>query len=346
MNVSRTSSPPASPIGLHRVVKPSGVLPYDAERLDVVLPLMAGEAEVRVDTLNIDSASFTQLLQEGQGDPGHVARRITQIVDERGKMHNPVTGSGGVLCGTVTAAATGARACPGQRIVTLSSLTTTPLEIERILEVRPERHQVRVEGRAILYARTPFAVLDERLPEELALGVLDVCGAPAQALRLAKAGQTVVVLGAAGKSGTLVCWVGVAQGARVVALVRTPEEAAHLAALGIGLDCAVVDARDAVAVEAAVSRLTSGRMADVTFNCVNIPGVEMSCILATRPRGIVYFFSMATSFQAAALGGEALGADVDMMIGNGFAAGHAELALDLVSTQPPLRAALERLGRA
>lgn len=327
------------------MLAPAGVLPYDAERLDMASPLAAGEAEVRVDTLNIDSASFTQLLAEGGGDPAHVARRVMQIVDERGKMHNPVTGSGGVLCGTVTAVAEGATARVGSRIVTLSSLTTTPLELDRVLEIRPERHQIRVEGRAFLYARTPFAVLDDRLPEELALGVLDVCGAPAQAARLAKPGSTVAVLGAAGKSGTLVCWVAAAQGARVLALVRSPEEAAHLAALGVPMDCAVVDGRNAVAVQDAVGRMTGGAMADVTINCVNVPGVEMSCILATRPRGIVYFFSMATSFQAAALGGEALGADVDLMIGNGFAEGHAALALDLVASQPPLRAALERLGR-
>ncbi|MBM3259862.1 MAG: zinc-binding dehydrogenase [Candidatus Sericytochromatia bacterium] len=346
MTTTRTPSSSPSPIGLHRVLTPAGVLPYDAERLDAAAALAEGEAEIRVDTLNIDSASFTQLLAEGAGDPGHVARRVTQIVDERGKMHNPVTGSGGVLCGTVKAVGAGSPARVGARIVTLSSLTTTPLELERIVEVRPERHQIRVEGRAVLYARTPFAELDDRLPEALALGVLDVCGAPAQAARLAKPGATIAVLGAAGKSGTLVCWVAAAQGARVVALVRSPEEAAHLAAMGIALDCAVVDGRNAVAVQDAVSRMTHGAMADVTFNCVNVPGVEMSCILATRQRGIVYFFSMATSFQAAALGGEALGADVDLMIGNGFAEGHAAMALDLVAANPPLRAALERLGRA
>ena len=49
------------------------------------------------------------------------------------------------------------------------------------------------------------------------------------------------------------------------------------------------------------------------------------------------FFSMATSFAAAALGAEGLAADVTMLIGNGYLPGHAEYALDLVREQPRLR---------
>jgi hypothetical protein len=71
---------------------------------------------------------------------------------------------------------------------------------------------------------------------------------------------------------------------------------------------------------------------------VDVPGCEHGAILATRPGGTVVFFSMATSFPAAALGAEGLAADVTMLIGNGYVPGHAELALDLVRTEPGVRA--------
>ena len=61
-------------------------------------------------------------------------------------------------------------------------------------------------------------------------------------------------------------------------------------------------------------------------------------MLATAESGTVIFFSMATSFAAAALGAEGLAADVTMLIGNGYVPGHAELALDLVRTDPGVRA--------
>src|SRR5690606_30519108 len=110
-----------------------------------------------------------------------------------------------------------------------------------------------------------------------------------------------------------------------------------------GLCDAVIeaDARDPLRVRAAVLE-AAGCEADVVFSCVNVPGVEMSAILATRQRGTVYFFAMSTSFTAAALGAEGGGRDIDMFIGNGYAEGHAEHTLDLVRTPPPLRDVLTR----
>ncbi len=334
-------APAVNPFGAHRAVEPEGSLPYTAQQLDPGLPLHPGEALLDVEALNIDSASFKQLLEEAGGDPQHVARRIMQIVDERGKMHNPITGSGGVLIGTVIESL--GKATVGQRVVTLASLTTTPLELARIDEVNPRTHQARVAGKAIMFERTPYAVLDGSLPEALAMSVLDVCGAAAQARRLVRAGNTIVVVGAAGKSGMLVSWVAKQQGAKVIGLVRDHVEAERLARLGIAAKPVVCDATDPLTVYHMVRNATDGAMADVVFNCVNVPRAEMGCILAARQRGLVYFFSMATSFQAASLGAEAVGADVDLMIGNGYAEGHAELALALVRDNPVLRAAFEAL---
>ena len=87
--------------GLHRVVKPEGVMPQPAQRLDARPICHDNELLIDVDCLNIDSAFFTQLKEEAGGDPERVAERIRSIVAERGKMHNPVTHSGGMLIGRV-----------------------------------------------------------------------------------------------------------------------------------------------------------------------------------------------------------------------------------------------------
>ena len=68
----------------------------------------------------------------------------------------------------------------------------------------------------------------------------------------------------------------------------------------------------------------------------------MSCVLPLRPRGRVYFFSMATSFTAAALGAEGVGKDVDMLIGNGFARGHDLFTLQMLRDHQPLRRLFRR----
>ncbi|WP_187412181.1 zinc-binding dehydrogenase [Actinomadura syzygii] len=327
-------------VGLHRVLEPAGVLPQAAQRLDADPRIRPDEVRVAVERLNLDAASFRQLRTAHGGDPDAVRAEVLRIVAERGKMHNPVTGSGGMLVGAVAEAGPesplGLK--PGDRIATLVSLTLTPLAItDGLARWDGLSEQVPAEGHAILFARSIAAVLPDDLPVPLALAVMDVCGAPALTARVVASREeapVVAVLGAAGKSGSLAMAAARRAGAsRVIGLV--PSEAEEELLAGTGLADAVVraDARDPVAVAAAV-----GEPVDVTVVCVDVPGCEHGAILATAPGGVVVFFSMATSFPAAALGAEGLAADVTMLIGNGYVPGHAETALDLVRTEPAIRA--------
>lgn len=102
------------------------------------------------------------------------------------------------------------------------------------------------------------------------------------------------------------------------------------------------DATDALWVLREIERVTDGKMADLTINNVNIPQTELGSVLATKDKGIVYFFSMSTSFTAAALGAEGIGKDVTMLVGNGYTEGHAEIALEIMRESPKLRAIYER----
>ncbi|HET7481332.1 MAG TPA: zinc-binding dehydrogenase [Actinomycetota bacterium] len=324
----------ATRYGIHRSVEPAGVLPQQAEKLDTTSPLAPGEMLIDVDYLNIDSASWHQLKTATGGDASAMADALTDIVWRRGKMHNPVTGSGGMLVGTVAALGAGrTEPAPGTRIATLVSLTLTPLQIHDVVELDPNSEQVRIKGRAILFASGNYAVIPEDLPERAVLSVLDVCGAPAWATRCTEAGMNVVVIGAGGKSGMLTCAAAVDAGARVLGLCWPEETAA--AAKEAGAEAVVVDCTDPVAVADAVSRNMDGG-ADLVFVCANVPGCEGGAVLACKDSGRVVFFSMATSFTAAALVAEGVGRSCEMVIGNGYVPGHADLALDLVRRHPRL----------
>src|SRR6266446_2046059 len=176
-----------SPLGLHRVIEPPGVLPQAAWRLDASQAIGPDEVRIRVDRLNLDAASYRQIRETYAGDPDKIRAAVLEIIAIRGKMQNPVTGSGGTLTGTVEEAGPdsplGLR--PGQRIATLVSLTLTPLTITDSLHRWDARsEQVPCEGHAILFARSIAAVLPADLPVPLSLAVLDVCGAPALTQRV------------------------------------------------------------------------------------------------------------------------------------------------------------------
>jgi L-erythro-3,5-diaminohexanoate dehydrogenase len=328
-------------LGVHRVLEPRGVLPQAALRLDADPAVGPDEVRIAVQRLNLDAASYRQ-LSESCGGGAAVRSAVLEIVRSRGKMQNPVTGSGGMLIGTVDAVGPESPLglSVGQRVATLVSLTLTPLRITDGLAGWDGRsEQVPAEGTAILFARSMAAVLPDDLPEAVSLAVLDVCGAPAATARVVEraSARSVVVLGAAGKSGCLSLAAARAAGAaELTGLVRDDAEAAALASAGLADRVVIADATDPLAVAAAV-----GTPADVTVVCVDVPGAEHGAVLATADGGTVVFFSMATSFSAAALGAEGMAADVTMLVGNGYTPGHAALALELYRTNHGVRCLID-----
>ncbi len=350
MSDVRTGDSVADPVGLHRVLEPRGVLPQAATRLDTRKELWPDEVRIRVERLNLDAASFRQLERKHGGDGDAVRREVVDIVAARGKMQNPETGSGGMLVGTVEEVGEesplGLR--PGDRVTTLVSLTLTPLVIEDALARWDGRsEQVPADGYAILFGRSIAAVIPDDLPPELSLSVMDVCGAPALTARVVRQYverghvPVVAVVGGAGKSGSLSLAAAKQAGAaRTVGVVPHRAEADLLEGAGIADLVAVADARDPVALSGAVA--AAGGPADVTVVCVDVPGCEGGAILATAPGGTVVFFSMATSFSAAALGAEGLAADVTMLIGNGYVPGHADYAMSLLREHAGVRSLFER----
>src|SRR3981189_2229947 len=171
-----------SAVGLHRVLSPSGVLPQAAERLDNSTPIAADEVRIAGERLNLDAASFVQRATAHAGDGDAVRAEVLEIIERRGKMQNPVTGSGGMLIGTVeeVGPASPLGLNPGDRVATLVSLTLTPLAItDGLARWDGLGEQVPAQGHAILFGRYIAAVLPADLDPDLALAVLDVCGAPA-----------------------------------------------------------------------------------------------------------------------------------------------------------------------
>ena len=336
--------------GTHRVIEPQGGLPQPAWKIDNDMEIYDNEIRIDVQTLNIDSASFTQIKKEAGGDVEKIKETMLDIVEKRGKHHNPVTGSGGMLIGTIEKIGPALEGKTdlkvGDKIATLVSLSLTPLKIDKIKEVRKDIDQVDIDGKAILFESGIYAVLPSDIPENLALSVLDVAGAPAQTAKLVKPGDTVLVIGGAGKSGMLCLYEAKKRAGitgKVICLSHSEKSADRVRKAGLADEIIVADATKPVEVMEKVGAVTDGEMTDITINCVNVPDTEMSSILATKDDGLIYFFSMATSFTKAALGAEGVGRDTTMIMGNGYTKGHAKIALEVMRESETLRKIYEDL---
>ena len=323
--------------GTHRVIEPKGVLTQAAWKIDNdMTKRYSNEIICDVISLNIDSASFTQISEACGGDEEKIGEMILGIVAERGKQQNPVTGSGGMFIGKV--AYIGEDLADrdlkvGDKIASLVSLSLTPLKIDKILAIHKDIDRVDIIGQAVLFESGIYAKLPEDMSEPLALAALDVAGAPAQARKLPHEGDSVLILGANGKSGVLCGYEGmkkVGDKGNVVGVVRNPAQVPALMELGVYHKVIVADATKPIEVLEAALAANDGKEYDISICCVNIESCEMSAILPVRDDGIVYFFSMATSFTKAALGAEGIGKDVTMIVGNGYTKDHAEITLNVL----------------
>ncbi|MDY0126426.1 MAG: L-erythro-3,5-diaminohexanoate dehydrogenase, partial [Anaerolineaceae bacterium] len=132
--------------GAHRVIEPKGLLPQAAQKIDNTMEIYDNEILIDVSALNIDSASFRQLWTASEQNEERLCKMILEIVGERGKMQNPVTGSGGMLMGSIAKIGSALQNRKdikvGDRIASLVSLSLTPLHIEEILAVHHEIDRV------------------------------------------------------------------------------------------------------------------------------------------------------------------------------------------------------------
>lgn len=340
-----------SDLGVHRVIEPRGVLPQPAWRLDNTPIAQPSETLVDVQALHIDSASFTQIAEACDRDAERMKKHILDIVALRGKMHNPVTGSGGVLIGTIqeldevfgkTHGLT-----IGDTIVSLTSLSWLPLYLQDISAIHLDRSEVEVCGKAIFFRGNPVSKLPPDLPQSLVVAALDVAGAPSRVSMLAAPGMRVTVLGAGGTAGLLaLCALRQKVGAHgeIIAIEYSDKATRDIETLQVADLIVQGDATHPLELVEQVRAACGNRnyQADLTINVVNVPNTEFATILLTKATGRILFFSMATSFTTAALGAEGMARQVEMHIGNGYMPDHGKVALQLLRDYPALRAIFTR----
>lgn len=328
--------------GTHRVIEPVGSLPQSALRLDASTPIYDNEILVDLQTLQIDSASFRLLIdsprnQEIRGN--NISEKIQYLVEKRGKLHNPITNSGGIFLGKV---ATMGPKHPlkdqlkvSDAVASLVSLTLTPLFIRNVISVDATRERALVKGYAIVFASGSLIKMPPDLPKGVVLAALDVCGAPAQVARLVRSGQTILILGL-GKAGRAAALQASLVGARVMGVDNDAANVAWCSQYVPGhyQEC---DATNPLAVCDWVGQETEGEWVDMAIQATNVANTEMSTILPCKSGGKALFFGMNTSFQRATLGAEGVGKDVTLLMGSGFVPGHAELMLNLLRQNESLK---------
>ena len=112
-------------------------------------PVRPYEFEVAVERLCLDSTSLRNIRERADGDPARMAGRIAEIVAVARQDAQPRRPTRAGCCSAPSTAVGRALRVPpaiGERIVTLGSLTLTPLRLDAVNELDPGSTQVEVAG--------------------------------------------------------------------------------------------------------------------------------------------------------------------------------------------------------
>ena len=337
--------------GLERAIEPRHALAQQAWKLDNTMTLRPDEVLIDVKIINVNLVSFNEILDETGGDDALVCRRILEIIHERGKLHNPVTNSGGMLYGSVRELGpeypNHFHIKPKDEIISLASLTVTPLRIERIVRVDHESAQLEVEGQAILYANSPVVKKPADLPLRAAIAAMDEAGAPTRTYQTVQPGQEVLVLGGSGRIGLMCGYAArdkMGRTGRLVAVVRDAGSRAQLEQYGLFDQVLDLDATDVNAVCSGPAEIA--QRFDVVINCVNTADTEAASMAAVKDKGTIYFATICCDYKFVALTAESIGKEIRVIPYTGFLEGHAEYTLELLRRFPQMQSAIQHQIRA
>jgi len=329
--------------GTHRVIRPEGLLPQAADKVDNTPDIWSNELLIDVIALQPTATAFHTIKEKCGTDIEKIKAEIFSIVEDRGKFQDPVTKSGGILIGWVKQIGAdiegkfGVKV--GDKIATLHSLSLTPLKLYEINNIDLDTEQVACKGDAVVFESGLLTKIPDDLGEELSLAVMDIAGAPAQVAMNVKPGDTVVVLGA-GKAG-LHCLAEAKRRAaphgKVVCIEYSAEQCKIVEDLGIADLVLQADGQKPLETYNKYMAAMNGNLADFTVNTVNVPNTELSTIMVTKDTGRIYFFSMSTDFVKASLGAEGIGKYCEMILGAGYIPGHVEITFNLVRENHKLR---------
>ena len=331
--------------GMKRVIEPQHVLSTSAWKVDNNREIYPNEIRVSIKKLHLESTSFKQICIESNNNIDKIKDRIIDIVIKRGKLHNPVTDTGGLLYGTVEKIGEeydnkkGLQI--GDEIICNASLAAIPLYISRITKIDMAYNQVDVEGYAILFNEFPIVRRPEGVPLNLLLFAFDESGTMYTVSSCAKGKKNFLVVGSnlltntlfgftirkvAGPDARIVCLLDnksevMIKGKSIELLLNNVFSEIYYVNILKPMEC--------------LESLQMDSLFDLSVNCADIPGAETINILATKSGGTVCFANLINNYNIALYLTEAISRQLDIRCADGYLEAYDEFDIKIVQGLAP-----------
>lgn len=331
--------------GVNRVLEPKFVLPTSAWKLDNGREIAPEEMRIATKRLHIETTSFKQICLEANNHDEQIKEKILDIVLKRGKLHNPVTDTGGLLYGIVDEIGESYSNVKGlevgDEILCNTSLAGVPLYINRIISIDKAYTQVEIEGYAIVFDRIPVVRKPEGVPLNLLLFTFNESGTLYRVNREIEGRKKFLVLGnnimtnlifgyvirkKAGKDAEIMCLFDkktdlVIVGKSIDKLLSEVFDEVHYANILRPMEC--------------LERLNIESRFDMTVNCADLPGAETINILATKSGGTVVFANLINNYNIALYITESISKHLELKCADGYLEKYDEFDIQVVKELAP-----------
>lgn len=331
--------------GLERVIAPAHVFPASAWQLDNSRVLRSGEMRVNVKKIHIEGSGFRQICQEANNDEEIIKEKINDIVIRRGKLHNPVTDTGGLLYGVIEEIApdydNGKGFEVGDEIILNASLAGTPLYIDKIHSIDKMYTQIDVDGYAIILPGSPAVKRPAGLPVNLLMFIFNESGTLYTVSKEAVGKKRLAVVGnnpmmnlvfgytlrkSAGPDAEINCVFDIntenlLKGYKIERLMEEVFDDISYHNLLRPVEC--------------LKTFKDMPPMDMTVNCADIPGSETINIIGTKSGGTVVFANFISNYNIALYITEAVSKDLIIRCADGYLDKYDEYDFEIVEELAP-----------
>lgn len=296
--------------GYSRVIETKGTAPVTAWRLDNSRKIATNECRIDIDVVHIEGDSFQQICSECEFDDNLVKDKIYDILNKRGKLHNPYTKTGGICCGTIEKMGEAYKEFSnfkeGDYIICQTTLTGLPMYIDKIQEIDYNYGQIRVTGYVIAFFQTIFYHMPTSLLKPYNLEAFNDAGSIFNIYTHSKKSENTLIIARDLISAQF--FAGTVRRARKDAKVTVVLGHSALGRLTyeevkrtLSKNCDNVFVVDIGRPVEAFQKICQeeNHLYDFTINCEDMRGSEVLCVLATEEGGRLYFVTPKSCYVSA-----------------------------------------------
>ena len=331
--------------GIQRVLEPKNVLPTSAWKLDNGRNIYPDELRVSIKRIHLEGTGFKQICTESNDDEKKIKQNIIDMVIRRGKLHNPVTDTGGLVMGTVEEIGSGYDNVQGLKegdlVICNASAASLPMYIEEITSINRAFNQVEAKGYVIVHSMIPVVKAPEDLPLDMLMFAFDQSGTLFRLRSLVGAKKRILVVGNSMLTNLLYGYVirkTAPEGSEITCLL---DKRTNTRLAGRGIDSLIskvfneVNFLDILKPIECLKKLNAESFFDLSINCAEIPGAETINILATKPGGTVLFANLINNLNIALYITESISKSLDVRGAEGYLEGYDDFDVEVVRDKAP-----------